>query len=255
MRVWTGPGPDTLVVNQLVNSPVIGAWNYIQLDHPMVLDTSKELWIGYHVLTTGGYPAGVDDGPAIDGYGNMMYFEGEWQTLLEISNELDYNWNIAGIFYYEPYYEDILYNIYRQTNQNGFEFYDVAYESHYIDSSIILSDYYCYKITQVSIKDSDTCESSPSNIDCETLNIGTDESNSKGNIRVYPNPASTVLNIESPEKLNEVRIYNILGECVLKLEIGNSEGKVDVSGLINGIYFVEILTERNSYKQKVLIIR
>ena len=37
----------------------------------------------------------MDDGPAIDGYGNMMNFGG-WQTLLQINPELDFNWNIAA---------------------------------------------------------------------------------------------------------------------------------------------------------------
>ena len=40
------------------------------------------LWIGYHVQALTGYPAGTDEGPAIDGYGNMMFWEGHWQTLL-----------------------------------------------------------------------------------------------------------------------------------------------------------------------------
>ncbi len=37
----------------------------------------------------------MDDGPAIDGYGNMMNFGG-WQTLLQLNPDLDYNWNISA---------------------------------------------------------------------------------------------------------------------------------------------------------------
>ena len=95
VRVWKGAGAANMVVDQTVASPVIGAWNYITLTTPVPVDISQELWIGYYVNTTTGFPAGCDAGPAIDGYGNMMNFGG-WQTLLQISPDLDYNWNIQG---------------------------------------------------------------------------------------------------------------------------------------------------------------
>ncbi len=93
VRVWTGENAVDLVFDQPVPDPVIGQWNYIMLDPSLLIDITKELWVGYYVNAQTGYPAGVDDGPAIDGYGNMMNFGG-WQTLLEINPELDFNWNI-----------------------------------------------------------------------------------------------------------------------------------------------------------------
>jgi len=45
---------------------------------------------------TSGYPAGCDAGPADDGFGNMMYYQGAWSTLIELNPDLDYNWNIQG---------------------------------------------------------------------------------------------------------------------------------------------------------------
>ncbi|MBP6871328.1 MAG: carboxypeptidase regulatory-like domain-containing protein [Bacteroidales bacterium] len=95
VRVWIGAGAANLVADQMVPSPVIGEWNYVTLATPVPIDITQELYIGYYVDAQTGYPAGCDDGPAIDGYGNMMNFGG-WQTLLQINPELDYNWNIAG---------------------------------------------------------------------------------------------------------------------------------------------------------------
>ena len=95
VRVWKGAGAANMVVDQTVANLVIGAWNYITLTTPVPVDISEELWIGYYVNTTTGYPAGADAGPAIDGYGNMINYGG-WQTLLQISPDLDYNWNIQG---------------------------------------------------------------------------------------------------------------------------------------------------------------
>ncbi|MFA7214262.1 MAG: carboxypeptidase regulatory-like domain-containing protein, partial [Candidatus Cloacimonadaceae bacterium] len=57
---------------------------------------NEELWFGYNCNVTGGFPAGCDAGPAIDGFGNMMYFQGEWDTLNNLGAGLNYNWNIQG---------------------------------------------------------------------------------------------------------------------------------------------------------------
>lgn len=70
---------------------------------------------------------------------------------------------------------------------------------------------------------------------------------------LYPNPASEWFTVDANEEIQEIRIYNPLGEMVLKLEIGNSEGRVDVSGLENGIYFVEVVTDEMNFKDKILI--
>jgi hypothetical protein len=94
VRVWIGENAANLVVDQAI-VPVCGEWNTVTLSYPVPLDITQELWIGYHVITPTGYPAGVDDGPAIDGYGNMVNI-GTWQTLLEINPDFDWNWNIAA---------------------------------------------------------------------------------------------------------------------------------------------------------------
>lgn len=72
-------------------------------------------------------------------------------------------------------------------------------------------------------------------------------------VMIYPNPASTVINIEALEKISMVRIYNVFGECVSKTE--NPAAGIDVSRLVNGIYFVEVVTEKMNYKDKILVFR
>ncbi len=257
VRIWEGSGPDTLVVDQLVVSPVIGQWNYITLSTPVPLDITRDLWVGYNVNTTTGYPSGVDDGPAIDGYGNMMYFEGEWQALLEINVELDYNWNIACYLVITyPIGTYLAYKLYRETNNSGFQFYSIIDDNiEFVDSNIVLSDFYCYKLTTFWVKNSDTCESVPTNTACEVLMLGTGSEQQESQIRIYPNPAQTMVNVTADEEIREVRVYSTLGEKILKLEIGNLEGVIDVSGLKNGIYFMEVVTENQVAIKKILIFR
>jgi hypothetical protein len=256
VRVWTGAGPDTMIVDQVVVAPLIGQWNYVSLISPMLLDISKELWVGYHINTPTGYPAGVDDGPGIDGYGNMMYYQDVWQTLLEINPDLDFNWNIACRLYNNnPSGINLYYNLYRETNQGGFQLYGASDETEFLDSNIVLSDVYCYKLTAVWTKNGDTCESDPTNPACEYLMLGTNQPGPDKTVRIYPNPANNLLNIEADEEIQEIQIYNPLGERVLKLEIGNLEYRMDVSRLQSGIYYVMVETAKREFKSKVVILR
>jgi hypothetical protein len=254
-RIWTGSGPDTMIFDQLVPDPVIGQWNYLNLTNPVPLDITKELWVGYYVNAQTGYPAGVDDGPAVDGYGDMMYFDGTWQTLLEINPDLNFNWNIACHLFISYYSGILRYNIYRSSNQEEFQLYDNVNYVDYLDSNIILTDYYCYKVTTEWIKNGDTCESNPTNPACEYLMLGTDQPEQDNSVKIFPNPASDWLNIEAEEEIQEIRVYNPLGERVLKFEIGNLAYLLDVSGLPGGIYYVAIVTVKKEFNAKIMIIR
>jgi len=104
INVWSGgteTEPGTLVTEQPVANPVINAWNNVDLLYPVQI-AAEELWIGIHINTQTGYPAGADAGPAIDGFGNMMYLNNEWTTLLQVAPTQDYNWNIQGYVSYVP---------------------------------------------------------------------------------------------------------------------------------------------------------
>lgn len=97
VRVWTGGtnSPTQMVLEQTVTDPVINDWNVVELETPVYIDGTETLWLGYNVDTQTGFPAGCDDGPAVDGSGNMMNFGG-WTTLLNLNDALNYNWNIKG---------------------------------------------------------------------------------------------------------------------------------------------------------------
>lgn len=68
------------------------------------------------------------------------------------------------------------------------------------------------------------------------------------NISISPNPAREYIEItgfnkgaSSLVKGNEIRIYDVLGECVLSVEqTPSSVQRIDVSGLAAGVYFVRI---------------
>ncbi|MBP7117634.1 MAG: choice-of-anchor D domain-containing protein, partial [Candidatus Cloacimonetes bacterium] len=97
IKIWTGgtpTAPGTMVHSQAVTAPVIGEWNTVELTNPVPVPATQ-LWIGYGVNTQAGHPAGCDDGPVIEGKGNMMNFGG-WTTLTGLAPTLTYNWSIQG---------------------------------------------------------------------------------------------------------------------------------------------------------------
>jgi hypothetical protein len=254
VRIWTGTGPDTMIIDQLVNTPEIGEWNRVTLEHPVPLDITKDLWVGYHVNTPTGYPAGVDNGPGIDGYGNMICFDGAWQTLLELNPDLNFNWNIqCHLSWYLYLNHD--FNIYRKTNDEEFQLINTIKDDIYLDTNVYLPNYYCYKITMLWINDSDTCESDPTNTVCETVNVGINQPEQNNTIKIYPIPTKNWLNIEAGEEIREIRVYDLLGDEILKLEIGNLGYRLDVSNLPGGIYYVMVETEGREFKEKVVILR
>jgi len=65
---------------------------------------------------------------------------------------------------------------------------------------------------------------------------------SVSSFKLYPNPASSVLNIQSESlTASEYAIYNVLGKLVAHTTIADSNNiQVNVSGLESGLYFVKI---------------
>lgn len=97
VKVWTGgsaTSAGTLVSSQVVPTFTEDAWNLVVLNTPVPIPTTGDLYVGYECNTTGGYPAGCDAGPQIEGKGNMMYFQGAWSTLTQLAPTLTYNWLI-----------------------------------------------------------------------------------------------------------------------------------------------------------------
>ncbi len=101
VKVWTGGSgnpyaPGTEAASQAVPSINVDNWTEVNLTTPVTIPANGELWIGYSLNTPSGYPAGTDAGPALNGFGNMMYFNNAWTTLTSLAATLDYNWIIQG---------------------------------------------------------------------------------------------------------------------------------------------------------------
>jgi WD40 repeat protein len=71
-----------------------------------------------------------------------------------------------------------------------------------------------------------------------TLITGTKEIVEQNNKTLfYPNPASNFIHFNSPEPIQELRIYSITGQILMHQQ---NAAPADVSQLSNGMYFVQI---------------
>jgi hypothetical protein len=98
-RVYKGDKANLMLYDQPVPNPVPDVWNIVELNTPVPIDTTQELWVGLNAELIDGYPLGCDSGPAISGYGDMIYSDGNWAAM-SVAYGLDYNWNIEA--YIEP---------------------------------------------------------------------------------------------------------------------------------------------------------
>lgn len=71
---------------------------------------------------------------------------------------------------------------------------------------------------------------------------------SNQSIQLFPNPTSSILNIQTEEKIIDLKIIGITGRTTNVSNYANN--KIDVSGLSSGMYFVEIETEKGLFKEK-----
>jgi hypothetical protein len=279
IRVWIGAGAANLVVDQPVANPLIGQWNYVALNTPVPIDITNELWVGYYVNAQTGYPAGCDDGPAIDGKGNMMNFGG-WQTLLQINPELDYNWNVqahiqtvtgvtmplgmnvepystpAATLSVDPSYSNVSavfsagngsrelsgYNIYRSIDNADWELIDYTTQNTYSDP-IIGYGLYCYMVTAVWTSETDECESAFSNEACTELNVGISDPNANAtSFSMYPNPADDHVMITTSGDLKRVTVYNALGQLVMDEIVTGQQYELGTTSYTIGVYMVRVET-------------
>lgn len=65
---------------------------------------------------------------------------------------------------------------------------------------------------------------------------------SKTAFKIYPNPASDIITIESSDEIKEVMIFDMLGKKVSY----STKNQINISGLVSGIYFVHAEFENNA---------
>jgi subtilisin family serine protease len=137
---------------------------------------------------------------------------------LEASNSLNYQW----------YFNDNL--IPGETNQSIFPVNNGFYS--------------------VAVTGSDGCKSF-SNAFEWTLDLANEQLDG---FRVFPNPSSKVINIESfVQPIKSITLVNSLGQVLIQRTVNNSKATLNVEGIAPGNYFIRIDRNHNSTVTKISV--
>ncbi|MGB1308003.1 MAG: T9SS type A sorting domain-containing protein [Oceanihabitans sp.] len=64
----------------------------------------------------------------------------------------------------------------------------------------------------------------------------------------YPNPVKEVWNIASQKVIEQVEVYNILGQTVSIQKLNSLNGAINTSSLVNGTYFFRVTLQEGATK-------
>jgi hypothetical protein len=73
---------------------------------------------------------------------------------------------------------------------------------------------------------------------------------------VYPNPSTGVLYIVNSSAVKEesqIQVINSIGQTVLEENITSNYKNIDLSKLNNGVYFVKIVSDKQSVIKRVVL--
>jgi len=204
--------------------------------------------------------------PGITGYNqwetpyeiDMTSFIGQtldiaWQAVDGNGQGLWYSWAIDDCFIGADELSLISYNIHRRTGGSG-DFILVntvpVSDTTFLDEDLPPQEYQYYVLASPGC-----IQSEPS--DTITVDVITSHNlrDEKPEIRVYPNPASDLLYVESQAPILAIELINPQGQVVLSNKIPSQKRiQIETNQVVPGLYFMVVRTNHQSLYFKVLII-
>lgn len=87
----------------------------------------------------------------------------------------------------------------------------------------------------------------------DNKSVNVEEIESLNNVNIYPNPASSVINVTATN-LTKIKIYNAVGQLIHNEEVSSDNVTVDTQNWTNGFYYVTVETANgNSTSQKIIV--
>ncbi len=255
LKVWTGPNASQLILSQPVAFYTSGEWNEFNLNTPVSISGTTEVWFGYQITHGSNYVAGHDAGPAVVGYGDLISLDGNvWESMSQAYG-LNYNWNLAGYVTAGKNLNGLKrsksligYNLYRD---DIFIAYTAATE--YID---YIEDYPspCYTVTAVY----SDCESDYSQEACypKDCTIPAVKDYDLETFDIYPNPASDKVTIDYTGNITSMKLIDIMGRELTEYNLvpGETSISFDVSKFPEGIYLLRFEAADNRRYGKKLVL-
>jgi len=79
------------------------------------------------------------------------------------------------------------------------------------------------------------------------------EENGENDLRIYPNPATDQLNIQSELTIKSIKLMDMTGKEILKLQLHSTKHQINTSHLNSGIYLLLIETEKSVSNKRIVI--
>ena len=124
-------------------------------------------------------------------------------------------------------------------------------ENTYTDADgLVNGERYCYTVTAVY----SVCgETEHSNEDCTEMYVGI-PNNGVSEVAVYPNPATSLVNITSSQEMTRITVINYVGQVVYQSELNDANSvKLNTSSFENGVYVIRIDSENGVVTKRVII--
>jgi hypothetical protein len=235
--------PGELLIEQEFE-PLMGDWNQITLDEPIPV-TGEDLWVACYVdQTTLTHPIGTDPGPAV--------YNGDWISTGpgwgHLAPGIDQNWNIRAVLQGDPIEGWLSVDPDDGTIAAGdFDEVTVTYDATNLEVGTYNAD--LVFVTNAPESQFVTLPVTLTVVDA----TGIGEEAGRIEMLVFPNPASSNVNVQSNSNITRLSIYNHLGQSVKELLVNNTEANVNVEGIDAGVYIIRMETENGYTTQKLVI--
>jgi len=80
-------------------------------------------------------------------------------------------------------------------------------------------------------------------------NLSRGDFNVDASVKIYPNPANSIVSIEAAGSITTVQLYDVQGRL---LQITNGSSTLDVSARAKGIYFIKVITSNGIKVEKLI---
>ena len=77
--------------------------------------------------------------------------------------------------------------------------------------------------------------------------------NQKQEINMYPNPATSIINIKSIHNIDRISIFDIQSRVIFSNELNDKNTTIDVSNFSNGIYVIELRIHNKLIRKEFVI--
>jgi hypothetical protein len=85
-----------------------------------------------------------------------------------------------------------------------------------------------------------------------TSNIGMPE-NMISEVNIWPNPSKGLISVSNTMPDSRLRLLDILGNCLLDVQLENANNSIDLQQYSNGIYFAEIIHKGQKSVRKIIL--